>query len=146
MMTMATAHTTIVCAALIARPDGRILISQRPPNRRMSGFWEFPGGKVELGEDPRGALVRECREELGCLVEVGSIYESVFHRSGNHCILLLFYLARVLEGEPQSMENNELAWVTPAEMENYKLLEADQPLVLMFGRRFPEFEFGAEAQ
>jgi len=134
---------TLVVAAIIAREDGTILITQRPPSSKLSGMWEFPGGKVEPGEGPRAALVRECHEELGCDVEAGAVYETIFHRVGNHCILLLFYLTRVVKGEPQPMERNALAWVTPANMRLYALLEPDRPLIDLFERRFPMFEQGA---
>jgi 8-oxo-dGTP diphosphatase len=136
---VALTPTTIVSAAIIAREDGHILISQRPSHSRMRGFWEFPGGKLELGEDPRAALRRECLEELGVQVEVGRIYETIFHRVGGSCILLLFYLVRIEKGEPRSMEQNALEWVTPEGMELYELLEADKPLVALFQERFPHF-------
>jgi len=132
--------TIIVAAALITRPDGTILIAQRPRSSKLHGFWEFPGGKVEAGEDPREAVVRECREELGIKVEAGRIYETIFHSVGGNCILLLFYLVRVIEGEPRSMEQNALAWVTPEGMRLYELLEPDRPLVDQFLQRFPSFE------
>jgi 8-oxo-dGTP diphosphatase len=134
------ASTTIVAAAIIAREDGTILIAQRPRSSKLHGFWEFPGGKVEAGEDPRAAVVRECREELGIKVEAGRIYESIHHSVSGSCILLLFYLVRIIEGEPRSMEQNALAWVTPEGMRLYELLEPDRPLVDQFLRRFPAFE------
>lgn len=132
--------TTIVAAAIIAREDGTILIAQRPSSSKLHGFWEFPGGKVEPGEDPRAAVVRECQEELGCEVEVGRIYDTINHFVGGSCILLLFYLARIVEGEPRSMEQNAIQWVTPEGMRLYELLEPDRPLVEQFQRRFPHFE------
>jgi 8-oxo-dGTP diphosphatase len=132
--------TIIVAAALIAREDGTILIAQRPRSSKLHGFWEFPGGKVEPGEDPRDTVVRECREELGIVVEAGRIYESIYHSVGGSCILLLFYLVRMIDGEPRSMEQNALAWVTPEGMRLYELLEPDRPLVDQFLRRFPTFE------
>lgn len=132
----------LVVGAIVARADGRILIAQRPVGRKHAGQWEFPGGKVEPGEDPRAALRRECREEMGCEVAVGAVYETIFHRYDWGSVLLLFYCAKVIGGEPASLEQNALAWVTPAEMAGYDLLEADRPLPAMFARRFPHFEEG----
>jgi 8-oxo-dGTP diphosphatase len=134
--------TLIVSAAIITRPPGEILLARRPDKGPLAGRWEFPGGKAEPGEDPRDALVRECIEELGCRIEVGAIYETIFHRHGARSILLLFYLARVIEGEPASMEENELAWCTPGAMGQYDLLEADRPLIARFIEKFPHFEPG----
>lgn len=132
----------LVVAAIIADDRGRILIAQRPEGMRHAGKWEFPGGKVEPGEDPRHALVRECREELGCHVRAGAIYETVFHTYSSHSVLLLFYLCRIEEGKPQPLERNALSWVTPEEMEEYDLLEADRPLPAMFRERFPHYAPG----
>ncbi|CAN5348522.1 (deoxy)nucleoside triphosphate pyrophosphohydrolase [soil metagenome] len=132
--------TVVVVAAIIAREDGTILIAQRPPGGNLAGFWEYPGGKVEPGEDPRDALVRECQEELGCDVEVGAVYETIFHRTPTRSFLLLFYVARVIRCEPRPMEQNELAWVTPAAMRDYPILEPDAPLIAQFETRFPHFE------
>lgn len=132
--------TIIVCAAIITRPPGEILIAQRPPGGPSGGRWEFPGGKVEAGEDPRAALVRECREELDCEVEPGAIYETIYHRTERSSILLLFYLARISGGEPRSMECNALEWVTPQRMGEFDLLPADRPLIDRFLSKYPAFE------
>lgn len=134
--------TVLVVAAIITRGD-TLLINQRPNGDALAGRWEFPGGKVEPGEDPRAALVRECHEELGCKVEVGAAYETVFHETGQAWLLLLFYTTRVTTGEPQAMEGNTLAWVRPDELPSYDLLEADRPLVNLLQRKFPHFEPGA---
>ncbi len=138
-MSGADFHTLIVVAALIER-DGRLLIARRPEGVSSAGYWEFPGGKAEPGEEPRDALVRECEEELGIGVEAGSIYETVYTKNEQRGILLLFYTARILRGEPQSLEANEFAWATPDEMDEYELLPADRPLVEKFRRAFPQFE------
>lgn len=133
----------LVVGAIIHRGDGRILIAQRTlDGSTIAGKWEFPGGKVEAGEDPRAALARECVEELGCHVEVGGIYETIFHQYRDLTVLLLFYLCRITEGTARALEHNDLAWVSPAEMKNYDLLEADRPLPDLFERRFPYFAEG----
>lgn len=130
----------LVVAAVIAREDGRILIAQRGPGRRNPGEWEFPGGKVEEGEDPRAALVRECDEEMGCPIEVGAPYETIFVVNEKHAVLLLFYTARLRDGDPRPIEHSDLRWVTPQEMAAYELLEADRGLPAQFVRRFPHFQ------
>jgi len=128
-----------VVAAVITRPNGRVLIAQRPAGTSSAGRWELPGGKVEFGEDPRAAIVRECREELGCTVEAGAVYDIVHHRNRDVAVLLLIYFARVIEGEPRSMENNALVWATPEEMAGYDLLDADGNFPAQFLRAFPTF-------
>lgn len=130
----------LVVAALITREDGRILITQRPRGTVLEAKWEFPGGKVEPGEPPREALVRECREELGITIRAGSIYETVYTKNHERAILLLFYTAEILEGKPQSLEANAFAWATPEEMEGFDIIEPDRPLVQAFRQNFPHFQ------
>ena len=139
-MTTPPSLPAIVVAAIITDGNGRILINQRPPDSRHAGKWEFPGGKVEPGEDPRDALERECLEELGCTVRAGAIYETIFHAYPGHSVLLLFYLAEILEGRPRPLEQNRLAWTTAEEMAAYDLLEADRPLPALFQQRYPHFQ------
>lgn len=129
----------IVTGVLLTRDPGEILIACRRGKPPLAGKWEFPGGKVEPGEDPRHALRRECREEIGCEVEVGDIYETIFHRTERGDILLLFYLARIVHGEPQALDHSALAWVTPQQMREYDLLEPDRPLIDRFITKFPKF-------
>lgn len=133
---------TIIVAAAIVERGGRLLVNRRPPGSALAGKWEFPGGKAEPGEDPRAALVRECREELGCAVEVGAVYETIHAESEKAWLLLLFYTARITSGEPRPMEGNTLAWVGVEELAALDLLEADLPLAGMIRRRFPHFSPG----
>lgn len=133
--------TVLVVAAIVER-EGRLLLNRRPAGDALEGKWEFPGGKVEPGEDPRHALVRECREELGCRVEVGSVYETIHADTERAWLLLLFYTARIVFGEPRPMEGNGLAWVAPEELAGLDLLEADLPLVGLIRRRFPHYTPG----
>jgi 8-oxo-dGTP diphosphatase len=126
----------LVVGAIFTK-KGRILIAQRPEGTSSAGRWEFPGGKVELGEDPRDALKRECLEELNIHVQVGGIYETIYTCNEERGILLLFYKAIILSGEPTSMEGNAFKWVTIDEMRGYDLLDPDKPLVEMFGNKFP---------
>ena len=121
---------TVVAAALVA-PDGRVLLQQRAPGRAMAGLWEFPGGKVEPGERPEPALVRELREELGIEVEAGALAPAAFASAdnGGRHMLLLLYLCREWRGTPEPLDAAALQWVRPAEMAALPMPPADVPLV-----------------
>jgi len=106
---------TVVCIALISEND-QILISKRPPKKHLSGFWEFPGGKVEAGETP---------ENGNC---IAPLTFSEFDYNNFH-LLLLLYVCRKWEGEPQSMEKNLLKWVKPNMLREYKMPPADDALI-----------------
>jgi 8-oxo-dGTP diphosphatase len=122
---------TVVAVALLDADD-RILLAKRPEGKPMAGLWEFPGGKLEPGETPEDALIRELEEELGikskhaCLAPltfVSHLYEEKFH------LLLLFYVCRKWEGKPEGKEGQELAWVRAAKLRDYPMPEADLPLL-----------------
>lgn len=121
---------TVVAAALVDGA-GRVLLQQRAPGRAMAGLWEFPGGKVEAGERPEAALVRELEEELGIGVEAASLEPAAFasaDNSGRHMLLLL-YLCREWRGEPQALDAAALQWLRPAEMAALPMPPADGPLI-----------------
>jgi 8-oxo-dGTP diphosphatase len=117
----------LVVAALV-RDGTRILMSRRRADQPMPGKWEFPGGKVEPGESPIEALVREVREELGCEVEVGRVFEVVFHAYGEFDLYMLVYPATITGGTPRALEVAEIAWVEAARLPELDLLPADFPL------------------
>ena len=114
-------------AALIRR-DGRILMSRRRADQAMPDLWEFPGGKVEEGEAPSDALAREVREELDCDVEVGRIFEVVFHAYATFDLVMLVYACRLTRGEPRAHQVAEVAWVPPRDVSGLDLVPADYPL------------------
>jgi 8-oxo-dGTP diphosphatase len=121
---------TVVAAAL-ADEKGRLLLQQRAPDRAMAGLWEFPGGKVEAGELPESALVRELREELGIEIAAADLAPACFASApngGRHMILLL-YLCRRWQGEPRPLDASALRWETPAAMRALPMPPADAPLV-----------------
>jgi len=118
----------LVTAAIVIQ-NGRILITQRLPESRHAGLWEFPGGKLEPNESPHAALKREILEELGVELEVGKIFDVIHHRYEWGTILLLAYLCEL---GPQPLQHLEVAdhrWVAPEELDSYKLLPADRPLI-----------------
>ena len=113
-----------------------MLLQQRAPGRAMAGLWEFPGGKVEDGERPDAALVRELAEELGIEVEEARLRPAAFasaDNGGRHMILLL-YLCREWRGEPRALDASALRWVRPAEMSALPMPPADEPLIPLLER------------
>ena len=120
----------VVSLALINDAD-EILLSKRPKNKHLAGFWEFPGGKVESGEVPEIALIREIKEEIDININNKCIAPLSFSefRYKEFQLLLLLYVCRRWEGEPKSMENNELKWVKPNMLRKYKMPPADDALI-----------------
>ncbi len=120
-----------VSAVALIDPEGRVLLTQRPPGKPMAGLWEFPGGKVEAGETPQACLIREMKEELGItlcercyapLTFVSHAYET-FH------LVMMLYIARRWEGIPLPLEGQQLTWKRPADMGQLPMPAADLPLV-----------------
>jgi len=118
----------LVVAGLIAR-DGVVLITQRRADQALPLQWEFPGGKVEPGEAPAVALARELREEIGVTVEVGRIWDVLFHAYDAFDLVMLVYACRIVDGEPGAVEVADLAWVRAGELPRWDILPADRPLV-----------------
>jgi 8-oxo-dGTP diphosphatase len=125
---IATQPPMDVVAGVIQR-DGRFLITQRAPNDTLGGYWEFPGGKVERGEELKEALRRELREELGIETEIGEQIHHLVHAYPDRDVRLYFYDARIVSGEPQALEVADLTWVTPEQFHDYQFPEADLPLL-----------------
>ena len=121
-----TTPLIIVGAAIVA--DGRLLACQRSEPPEVAGRWEFPGGKVEPGEDELEALVRECQEELGVVIRVlDRVGEDVPLAHG--WALLRVWLAEIESGEPQALEHSALTWLGPDELDSVSWLPADAPIV-----------------
>lgn len=147
-------HTVLVAAAIVVE-DGRVLVSQRKPGTHLAGKWEFPGGKVQSGEDPRDALRRELDEELGIEVTVGEVVDVTFHRydgtspacrsvvkpdgtspacrgvvkreDANKAVLLLFFDAVRVPGSraPRAIDVAAFAWAGPDELDPARFPPAD---------------------
>ena len=115
-------------AALIFRGD-HLLIAQRPTNKHLAGLWEFPGGKLEPGEDWIEGLHRELHEELATEVEVVSLFEEITHSYPDKTVHLRFYLCQWLRDEPQPLECAALAWVTRGRLNQYEFPAADARLL-----------------
>lgn len=118
----------LVVAALVRDRERRTLLTRRRADQPMPLKWELPGGKLEPGESPAEALTRELEEELGCRASIGRVDDIVFHRYPDFDLLMLVYRCE-LDGVPQPRAVAELAWVAPAELAGYDVLEADLPLV-----------------
>ena len=118
----------IVAAAVIIR-DGRVLLTRRGEGQHLAGMWEFPGVKLEAGESPEEALLRECQEECGIEVEVAEILEVTHHRYPEKEVLLLFYRCELRAGEVRHLQVADHAWVAPRDLDDYPLPPADERVV-----------------
>lgn len=121
----------IVVAAALIDGDGRVLVQQRPVGKSMAGLWEFPGGKIEPGETPEVALVRELAEELGIATETACLAPAVFASEPldvRH-LLMLLYICRKWRGVPQGLEGRALRWMRPLELHAIEMPPADRPLI-----------------
>lgn len=125
-----------VVAAALVDEHGRVLLQRRPPGKQMADLWEFPGGKIDPGERPEAALVRELAEELGITVAAEHCGPLTFASAplGGRHLLLLLYVIRDWQGDPQPLEATELAWVAPTAMHALPMPPADVPLVAMLER------------
>jgi 8-oxo-dGTP diphosphatase len=121
----------IVVAAALVDSAGRVLLQQRPPNKPMAGLWEFPGGKVDPGETPEAAIIRELHEELGIIVDHSCLAPACFASEslGEKHLLLLLYVLRKWQGAPQLHHATAMQWVTPAQMFSIDMPPADRPLI-----------------
>ncbi|MCW2245881.1 8-oxo-dGTP diphosphatase [Azospirillum fermentarium] len=122
-----------VVAVALVDVDGRVLLAQRPPGKELAGLWEFPGGKVDEGETPEAALVRELKEELDIDTAASCLAPFTFasHSYETFHLFMPLYVCRVWNGEIRPLEGQTLAWVTPNRMGDYPMPPADVPLVAM---------------
>ncbi|MCQ0971245.1 8-oxo-dGTP diphosphatase MutT [Paracoccus sp. TK19116] len=123
--------TVLVAAVALIDRDGRVLLAQRPPGKQMAGLWEFPGGKVEPGETPEAALIRELHEELGIETWRSCFAPLTFasHAYADFHLLMPLFACRKWEGIVQPREGQTLRWVPPSELSAYPMPDADVPLI-----------------
>jgi len=129
-------QVVLVSAVALVDADGRVLIARRPAGKSMAGLWEFPGGKVEAGETPEHALIRELQEELGINVTESCLAPFTFasHAYEDFHLLMPLFICRVWEGLPQACEGQTLRWVYPRELvknSDYPMPPADVPLIAL---------------
>ena len=123
--------TKIISAAALVDVDGRVLLAQRPDDKDMAGLWEFPGGKIEQGETPEQALIRELKEELAIDTRSSCLAPLSFasHEYENFHLLILLYVCRRWWGSPVAVEGGTLAWVHAPRLRDYQMPEANAPLI-----------------
>ncbi|CUH85521.1 8-oxo-dGTP diphosphatase MutT [Thalassovita mediterranea] len=129
--TTAPVKTVLVSAVALIDKEGRILLAQRPEGKSMAGLWEFPGGKVEVGETPEHALIRELQEELGIDTWESCLAPLTFasHSYEKFHLLMPLFACRKWDGIPQPREGQVLKWVRPADLRDYPMPPADIPLI-----------------
>ena len=128
--------TIHVVAALIQDDFGKFLICQRPAHKARGLLWEFVGGKVESGESPTDALIRECQEELAIVVAPKQIFDDLVHEYEDVTVHLTLFLATIASGTPQMLEHNDIRWVTAKEMSNYDFCPADYTIIQQIQSQF----------
>ena len=123
--------TLLVSAVALIDPEGRILLAQRPPGKSLAGLWEFPGGKVEPGETPEQALIRELKEEIGIDTWSSCLAPLTFasHSYPDFHLLMPLFACRRWDGIPSPREGQTLAWVRPSALRDYPMPPADLPLI-----------------
>ncbi|MGO3927773.1 (deoxy)nucleoside triphosphate pyrophosphohydrolase [Rhodopseudomonas pseudopalustris] len=121
----------LVVAVALIDADNRVLIAQRPKHKQLGGLWEFPGGKLDPGERPEGALIRELDEELGITVKEACLAPLTFasHAYEDFHLLMPLYVCRRWDGLVMPREGQELAWVRPNKLRDYPMPPADIPLI-----------------
>jgi len=121
----------LVVACALVDADGRVLLTQRPEGKKLAGLWEFPGGKVEPGETPEAALIRELSEEIGVITReacLAPLTFASFSYDEFHLLMPLF-VCRRFEGTARGLEGQALKWVRPRDMRDYPMPPADEPLI-----------------
>ena len=121
----------LVVAAALIDMDNRVLLAQRPKGKQLEGLWEFPGGKLDAGEGPEEALIRELREELGVTVKPACLAPLTFasHAYEDFHLLMPLYLCRRWEGFVQPLDGQALKWVRAKNLRDYPMPPADAPLI-----------------
>jgi 8-oxo-dGTP diphosphatase len=130
-MSLSLGKLVLVVACALIDADGRVLLTRRPEGKPMAGLWEFPGGKVDEGEMPEAALIRELHEELGISVKDACLAPLTFasHSYETFHLLMPLYVCRRWDGDVEPLEGQELAWVRSNKLSTYPMPPADLPLI-----------------
>ena len=128
---MSEKQIVLVVAVALVDEDGRVMIARRPNGKSMAGLWEFPGGKIEAGETPEDALIRELKEELAIDVKKPCLAPLVFasHEYEEFHLLMPLYICRKWQGDVRPQEEQTVKWVRPARLRDFEMPPADIPLI-----------------
>lgn len=127
-----------VVAAILENKNGELLIAKRKKGKKLAGYWEFPGGKVEKGETPRQTLVRELNEEMNIEIETGEfIGENIHHYDPESTIRLLAYKGIITKGEIELMDHEQYRWVNIKDLKNIRLAPADISFAALLNKNMP---------
>ncbi|MDF1608021.1 8-oxo-dGTP diphosphatase MutT [Hoeflea sp. YIM 152468] len=128
---MSAQKVLLVVACALVDADGRVLLTQRPKGKKLAGLWEFPGGKVEPGETPEAALIRELAEEIGITTKQACLAPLTFasHSYDEFHLLMPLFVCRRFEGSARGLEGQALKWVRPRDLRTYPMPPADEPLI-----------------
>lgn len=118
-----------VTAAILENQHGEILIARRKPGKKLAGYWEFPGGKIEAGETPQECLIRELHEEMNLIIEISDYVGESIHRYEQGPIRLIAYKGKIASGEIKLTDHDQYAWLTIQSIKNTNLAPADVPFV-----------------
>ena len=119
----------IAVTAAIIHCDKKLLICQRPKGKRCGMLWEFPGGKIEVGETPEECLIRECKEELGVTIQAEQFIRNVEYEYPEITVNIRFYLCKLIDGAPTCLEHNDIQWCTLDEIMKLPLCPADKKML-----------------
>jgi 8-oxo-dGTP diphosphatase len=122
-------YTPILVTAAIIKKESKILIGKRAPNRHLAGYWEFPGGKIEIGETPQECLKREIKEELGIIIKVNDLFMENEHQYDQKMIHLKAFECEYLSGEIVLKDHDQIEWVEVSEFVNFVFAPADIPFI-----------------
>jgi 8-oxo-dGTP diphosphatase len=122
-------HPWLPVVAAVIRREDKVLLGLRPPSGSLAGLWEFPGGKIEIGESPEAALKRELQEELSVEAQIGDLLLASTHNYGEIGVLILLYEVRYWKGELKSAHHDEIKWVTLNEARELKLPDANRNIL-----------------
>ena len=118
-----------VAAGILRDASGRVLITERRCDGPYNGLWEFPGGKIDAGEDPTTALARELAEEIGITITASRPFQDLYFRYPDRTVDLEFFLVTSWRGDPIGLEGQRLRWLLPSELDKDELLPADKPVI-----------------